>query len=430
MAPTLVFDKSFLQSLSVDEAAMLDQMFSCVVTPVFIVETLADLSKVTKGRAPERVVAELAEKTPVARSYMTTFHATLAEGELLGRRATMDFRPAITGGIPVRVEGKSGVVFEHAPEAEAFERWQAGAFLEVERRFAAEWRRGLGGLDLAKVADGYRALLRKDDRPKSHADARRLAASIVDAPARAYQALNMAAELLDIHAAGKRAISRAWKRAGSPPLREYAPFTTHCLEVDLYFILAMSNGIISDQRASNRVDVSYLCYLPFARVFVSQDKLHRAAAPHFLASGQHFLWGPDLKADLKRLNQLFSALPDEEKAKGLFLLASTPPRADEGLCATLWDAVSPGWRTPKESTALTKEQNDAILARSNRALTAARSGIRAPFPTDQSQLHQVVLRRHVPTVRGSWRMFSAEAERADDEEQKREHERSGAPVVG
>lgn len=37
MSPLLIFDKSFLQSLSIDEAVRLDQMYSCVITPLFLV---------------------------------------------------------------------------------------------------------------------------------------------------------------------------------------------------------------------------------------------------------------------------------------------------------------------------------------------------------------------------------------------------------
>ena len=44
--PTLIFDKSALQALSLDEAVWLDHYFLSNVTPVFFVETLADLEKV------------------------------------------------------------------------------------------------------------------------------------------------------------------------------------------------------------------------------------------------------------------------------------------------------------------------------------------------------------------------------------------------
>lgn len=44
----------------------------------------------------------------------------------------------------------------------------------------------------------------------------------------------------------------------------------------------------------NRVNVSFLCYLPFAHIFVSQDRLHRAAAPLFMTDHQRFVSPADL----------------------------------------------------------------------------------------------------------------------------------------
>lgn len=424
MGPTLVFDKSFLQSLSVDEAVMLDQMFTCVVTPVFMVETLADLAKeVGPDRPAARAVASLAERTPVAHGHMNTFHQDVAVSDLLGDRATMDHRPAVAGGIPVRVEGKPGVVFEKSPEAQAFERWQEGAFLDVERRFASQWREELGELDLKAVADSYRSIIRKEQRPKNHADARRLAAAIIDAPGQSFRALRMSHDLLDLPADAMREIAAAWRAAGSPPLREYAPFAAHCLEVDLYFVLAMTNGIISDQRPSNRIDVSYLCYLPFARVFVSQDKLHRSAAPLFMTDRQRFVWGPDLKADLNRVNEHFAGLPDEEKAKGLFLLAENPPKDDEGICATLWDLANPGWRKPRPAIQpLTREQQDDIIRQSKAMRAAALARPPLGFPRRGEDIQHLSIARFIPKTRGSWRMFSAETEAASDEERRLERE--------
>jgi hypothetical protein len=423
MGPSLVFDKSFLQSLSVDEAVMLDQMFTCIVTPVFIVETLADLAKEAGSERPAaKAVASLAERTPVAHSYMNTFHQHVAENDLLGDRVAMDHRPAVAGGIPVRVDGKPGVVFEKSPEAEAFERWQAGAFLDVERLFASQWRQELGELDLKAIADFYRSIIRKEDRPKNHADARRLATAIVDAPGQAFRALRMSHDLLDLPAERMRRIGTAWRAAGSLPLRAYAPFAAHCLEIDLYFVLAMTNGIISDQRPSNRIDVSYLYYLPFAHVFVSQDRLHRSAAPLFMSQQQRFVWGPDLKADLKRLNEHFLGLPDDERLRGLFLLAAHPPRDDVGLSAQLWDAVNPGWRNPRVAgPPLTREQHDAIIGQSNGMRAAALAGPRAP-PRHAEDIQHLSLARFIPKTRGSWRMFSAETEAASDEERRRERE--------
>ncbi len=58
----IVFDKSTLQSLNVDEACWLDTFYLPIITPLFFVETLADLEKqVVKGRRPEQVVGSLAD---------------------------------------------------------------------------------------------------------------------------------------------------------------------------------------------------------------------------------------------------------------------------------------------------------------------------------------------------------------------------------
>jgi hypothetical protein len=44
----LIFDKSSLESLNLDEAVMLDNFFMSNITPLFFVECLADLEKVIR----------------------------------------------------------------------------------------------------------------------------------------------------------------------------------------------------------------------------------------------------------------------------------------------------------------------------------------------------------------------------------------------
>ena len=431
MRPLLIFDKSFLQSLSVDESVMLDQMFSCVITPLFFVETMADLAKEAKGgRTAEQIVGGLAERTPVVHSYVNTFHYNVLLSELLGDRATMDHRPVVAGGVPVRSEGRTGVVYKKSEEAEAFERWQCGRFLEVERIAARAWRDKLGDIDLPAMAHAYKSMLRKEARPRSHDDARALAKTIVNLQGQSYKLLVLAHKLLGMPMSILPCIIKTWKEAGSLTLGQYAPFTSHCLEVDLYFYLALSNGIISDQRASNRVDISYLYYLPFATIFVSGDRLHRASAPRFFDDRQHFVWGPDLKSDLAELNAHFLALPDEEKAKGLFSIGDRPPIDHHGLCATLWDSCGPNWRMPKTvMPKLTPEQHDDIVGRSSRLIGIAEQGMlayRGPFPS-QDQLSDLIIQRDIPRRRGSWRMFSAKIEAADDAEAARRRSKPRPP---
>lgn len=418
MGPMLIFDKSFLQGLKVDESVILDQMFSCIVTPLFFVETMADLTKETsRGRTAEQVVGGLAERTPVAHSYINTYHMQVVLDDLLGRRpAEPDHRPAVAGGIPVRVEGKAGVVYNKAPEREAFDRWQDGRFLEVEREFARHWRESLASLDLPAIAKAYRSMLRKEDRPKSLPAARDLARRLVDAEGQNYRSVRMAHDLLGMPQGALDPIVRSWKAAGSPPLRDYAPFAAHCLEVDLFFELCLSNGLISDQRPSNRVDISYLYYLPFADLFVSSDKLHRSTAPLFMDERQRFVWGPELKGDLAVLNARYDELPDAEKSRGVFTLANAPPTDHQGVVGTLWDVRMPGWREPKPPVPkMSPEAKAELIARSRRLTDAAARGRQRQLREDEEVEHMII-QRHIPKRRGSWRMFSEETEASSDAE--------------
>ena len=415
MGPTLTFDKSFLQSLSLDEAVILDQLFSCVVTPLFFVELLGSLVKPDKPDRPTsaQIVAGLAERTPVAHGYMNTYHRDVAVSDLMGNTASMDYRPAIAGGIPVRVEDRSGVVFEKSPEAEAFDRWQDGQFSVVEKNFAAEWRARLASGHLRDEAHWLRSLVAREARPKSHETAFTQAAAIVAGAGQSYRVFRAASEYFGLSERMMNVAVKRWKAAGSKPLRKYAPFAAHCFHVDLYFKLALTNGLISDQRSSNAVDIAYLHYLPFAQVFASTDRLHRTSAPLFLTDKQRFVWGAELKADLARLNSIYLGLPDNQKQQGLFTLVKSPPHDDQGLCARLWDDLRPGWRTPAPpSPPMSAAQEREIIARSKGIMRAARSpqGIPIGPATDPDHL---VLQRHIPFQRGSWRMFSAKVEEAE-----------------
>lgn len=125
MGPNLIFDKSFLQSLNPDEAVWLDMFFYTNITPLFFVETLADLEKeVNKGRTPEQVVGNLAHKTPDMYAVPNVHHRTMLEGELIGAAAVdMRFgRPVVGGGTHTQLDGQNGIVFEQSPEGEALDR--------------------------------------------------------------------------------------------------------------------------------------------------------------------------------------------------------------------------------------------------------------------------------------------------------------------
>lgn len=294
LGPITICDKSALESLSVDEAVWFDHFYYSNVTSLFFVETLADLEKeVARGRTPEDVVSNIAMKAPIRGGLPNVHHGTMAIGDLLGHHIEGRRFPAIARGRQVRTEDRRGIVYETMPEFDAFQRWQDGEFLTIERKFAGMWRQGLAGLDLDAIHQQYRPT--KGKRPSDLAEAKWLAVRSLRRDGWRYSALRFTLRALNAPPKLGRAIINRWRAAGGPHLVEFAPYAAHVATVDLFFNIAIGSDLIGRERPSNKVDIAYLYYLPFCMVFVSGDKLHTHGA---------------------RLPGLRSGVPSGERAEG------------------------------------------------------------------------------------------------------------------
>jgi hypothetical protein len=153
MGPVALFDKSFLQSLSVDESVWFDQFFIPNISPLFYVETLADLDKeMSRGRTAEQVVGNIAEKSPQLSGAPNVHHSELLLANLMGQPISMTNRAIVAGGRPVQSGGKKGVNFDISPEAKAFNRWQDGEYQKIERDFARAWRANINSMTFESSA--------------------------------------------------------------------------------------------------------------------------------------------------------------------------------------------------------------------------------------------------------------------------------------
>jgi len=408
MGPLAIFDKSFLQSLNANEAALFDVLFRTNITPVFYLETLADLHKENSRRTPEAEVGIIASKTPSWGSCVNASHVTMCAGELMGHHVGMKQIPAIAGGRPVEVNGKKGLYFKPSREQVAFARWQDGRFHDVERSMAKEWREVVlkapkaepvkGGIrfrDLAEVRTFTQGVI-------AHADSR-------------WMVFNGGIEAVDFSQEEMWRAVRLWFDRGFPPIALHAPYLDYVAQVDLFFAAAVSTGHISAERASNKIDSAYLYYLPFTQIFISGDNLHERMTPQFLQGKQKFVWGPDLKADLRRLVDVFKAHPDIERL-GLAKVASMPPNDDTGLIAQLYDTYLPRWRTrqievPPEAINDNPKLHAEIMQQMKAMETAARKPLRKPVRLadyDRENLDMLTMERRVAKRRGDWQFLPAD----------------------
>ncbi len=405
MGPIALFDKSFLQGLSVDESVWFDQHFIPVICPVFYVETLADLAKAPSERGPaESEVRVIASKFPEMSGTPCANHMNLVMNELLsGHRAPFTGQIPVAGGRNVRSGDRAGVAFEASPESEAFARWLKGSFLDVERQYARGWRKQLEALDLAQVARSFQKLGIDGSKLKTLDEVRDMARATVAATDKPFERLQFAVVTLGVPSDFHRQIIERWMNWGKPALMEYAPYAAFVLTIELFFQLALGANLISTERSSNRTDIAYLFYLPFCNVFISSDKLHRRCAPLFLRSDQTFVWGPDLKADLKCLNSHYSALPELEKEKGLFAFADKPPTEGDSLVATLWDTHLPSWRTRGDRVEIKDPDIERKIVQELSAFSKA-PGLHADeIPREQNEENYTLsIERRMHKRKGSW----------------------------
>ena len=405
MGPIALFDKSFLQSLSVDESVWFDHYFLPVICPIFFVETLADLTKQQRegsNRKPEDEVRILADKTPVMSGAPCVHHMHLCIANLMGHSAPHLGQVPLAGGRPVRNKnGKTGVVFENSPEAESFSRWQRGQFYEVERDTASSWRAMLSNLNLAAVAKGMRSLGITPQTCKTVKEAFGIVTALVHSQANPSEQMNLLFNFVNIPVHLHGAILHRWESAGFPPLAQYAPFAAHVLAVELFFQIALAANLISSERASNRADIAYLFYLPFAHIFVSSDKLHQRCAPSIMKTNQDFLWGPDLKAALSQINHSLSNTSEFERQKGLHKLAPVPPGDDSNLVVAMVNRHAPRLHGSRDLDMPMEPEAERKLVEHLKSFSNCTVAPDvASIPSDE--LDSVAIERLVPAKRGSW----------------------------
>jgi hypothetical protein len=347
------------------------------------------------------VVQNIATKFPEWSGSPCPDHITLATGDLLGDPVPLNGRIPLQGGRTVRSGSRVGVVFDESPEALAFARWQRGEFRELERVYAAGLRRNLTSLDLSEPKKALQSLGATGKTIKTLQQARTLADEIVNGSGKEFERLRLAILFFEVPPRIHQSIVERWDANGRPTIRDFAPYTAFALTVEIFFQIAVGADLISSARPSNRMDIAYLFYLPFSHIFVSSDKLHRKCAPLFMRDSQEFVWGPDLKADLGRINAYYLTLPEEERDKGLNVIAHEPPKEGNYLTAQIYDRMNPDWRTYERIAPLPAPDSKKLVGELM-AFTNSKDIISDKVGAGEDYYQTMSIQRRVHKRKGSW----------------------------
>lgn len=409
----LIFDKSTLQALSVDESVWLENFFLTNITPLFYVESLADLEKSVAGKTPEQVVGNLAEKSPTNGTFSNIYHHTLVVNDLLGNHVEMNKRAVIKEGQPRKSpNGTIGIYYEQFPEEAALQRWKDREFLEVERKVAKQWRQALSNQNFDSLIAIVKNIVPKDAHFSSLDEVKAFVDKFAHGKDRAI--IDLALLVLDIPDELKSRVVKRWENGDHKSIQEFAPYAAFVLKIDLLFYLSVDKRFISIShkgKPTNKIDLAYLYYLPFCRIFVSNDNLHVRLAPLFMTNGQLFINGQDLKTGLKELDDYYSNFPGHIKAQGTMKFAPYPPRDVDTFVTRIWDQLSSSWRKDAEEkdNGIDLPPDEDLIKHLNRLEKDAKPIANSDsIPSDEAS--HIVIQRYSSAKKGRWRVLPKEVE--------------------
>ena len=342
--PTLIFDKSTLQSLKIRETEWLGHHFHFNIIEPLYIEVIGAAGAADR-KNPVGDVAALAEK--LLGIILTTApnmrHGDLVFGELLGLQFEMDGRIVLDNvQLFRRRDGGITAFQDEPPEMEALRRISRGTLTEREKIGVEKLRKFKEQIDLSRIKEAF-------GRPLPGIEIRSLdeALAVIDrflSELDRFPALQHLMTHFRLPPQMRLDVLKRWKKMNDPPLKDFSPYAYHLLRVDHLFDLGIGHGLIKTSDPNHLIDAMYLYYLPFCEIFVSSDKFHRELVPLFLRPYQRFCWGPDLKAGATALAAYYEGIPDEVRRTGSMNYARLPPKDGDFFIAKIFDDLRPGWR--------------------------------------------------------------------------------------
>lgn len=345
MGPIVILDKSTFQSLSKREHLFLRKHFKENLTPILGLELLGDLRKETHGsKTAEEKVTELAEKFGGSGPVTNVDYRTLCVESLLGNHFPLDGRIIPQSARSVQdAEGGWGVVINLSPLNQAILRWRRGEFEEFEREFAAFWREATRNFDFDSFRDQLNVHHVILPKVYNFTELKETVGRLLATPTHQDVWLSWLLDQLSVSEEYEIAIRARWNGSPSVLLKDFSPYSWHCLRVLLMLLVGTRHRLLRWQ-PTNLLDAQYLYYLPFCMVFISGDRLHHDLAPLLVRDDQSFVVGEELKADLKRLSEFSDSLSEAERNKLAYALGFHPPPKKDSVVHQLWKKYMRPWR--------------------------------------------------------------------------------------
>lgn len=332
MGPQLLFDKSALQGLSQAEARTAATHYYLVYSPILFAEILGDLKKFPSADEQKREVSKVASKMPGGESCFTAHYKILLESNLQGQHVEMDGRPILLGGTDVIDSlGRRGTFFDEQPERAALRRWLTGSMSEAEELLSKRWRESTRAFSLERLRNS----IFRNPEIQTFENLMVAVDCLCDERSRQLENLQWIIAETGIEERPGVAIFNRWLALGMPPLKDFAPFAHYCLRVFAAFYMGLANDLLST-RSTNRLDLEYILYLPFCKVFCTCDRFQLRLAPFFLQPDQDVVDGQVFKDDLRQIRSYFESLLEQDRKAYRDRFGLYPPDLDNSFTNMVW----------------------------------------------------------------------------------------------
>lgn len=313
MGPTIITDKNAIQSLSQNEIHFLFKYYYVNIPPILVREILGDLAKNNTDRIDqESKVKVLAKKILSSNSGINVHYHDLILNELMGNPVPMDFR-ILRQSIEVANEGKTGALINETDEERLVRNWQNGVFDRKDYERANEWRNAIDNISIAEIRAMSSNFIQnlKDNRINNLENINELICQIFELDSSQLPLLTLIIEINKFSHDYASQIFYRWENLNKPSIKYFCPYTYFCTFAFLFWNFGTLRSLFG--RATDIIDIEYLFYLPFTRVFASNDNFHERIIPYLIQPNQKFITGKELKEDLKLVADKWKLLTDIEK---------------------------------------------------------------------------------------------------------------------
>lgn len=336
MSLPIIIDKSTFQSLSFDEIILLHNYYRPNITPILVMEILADLKKdFDNSKNANKRVQDFAKKLLPYNSAVNIFYMELFAGDLIYGNTTIDYTPVLGSSELVKSDsGKIGFHFKESPQEKAISRWRDGEFLIAEKELARIWRTNTTQKDLlVNLKETLKDKIKIKESFKNLEDLNQHVNLFLENPVIQEELLIFLISEFGVSAENASLIFFRWAQAENKSVKVFAPYAFFCGKVKILFDLALRFDLVGT-RPTNLLDLQYLYYLPFAKLFTSNDKFQKNLAPFLMDSNQEFIDGMELKNDLKNLANYRSTLYEK---KDILRTQNEPPQIPDSLTYKIWN---------------------------------------------------------------------------------------------